>query len=55
MGDMSSNGKIIRTLLGSMKPPGSNLSAATRRYTGTSANLEQRWSGLSLLRVGLQG
>ena len=22
--------------------------------TGTSVNLEQRWSGLSLLRVGLQ-
>jgi len=32
MGDVSSYGKIIRNLLGSMKPPGSNLCADTRRY-----------------------
>ena len=29
---MSTYGKIIRNLLGSMKPPGSNLCAYTRRY-----------------------
>jgi len=28
---------------------------AEGQNTGTSENLEQRWSGLSLLRVGLQG
>jgi len=32
MGDMSTYRKIIRNLLGSMKPPGSNLYADTRRY-----------------------
>jgi len=32
MGDVSTYGKIIRNLLGSMKPPGSNLCADTRRY-----------------------
>ena len=32
MGDVSTYGKIIRNLLGSMKPPGSNLFAGTRRY-----------------------
>jgi len=33
MGDVSTYGKIIRNLLSSMKPPGSNLCADTRRYT----------------------
>ena len=32
MGDVSSYGKNIRNLLGSMKPPGSNLCADARRY-----------------------
>jgi len=32
MGDVSTYGKFIRNLLGSMKPPGSNLCADTRRY-----------------------
>ena len=32
MGDVSTYGKIIRNLLGSMKRPGSNLCADTRRY-----------------------
>ena len=32
MGDVSTYGKIIRNLIGSMKPPGSNLCADTRRY-----------------------
>jgi len=31
-GDVSTYGKIIRNLLGSMKSPGSNLCADTRRY-----------------------
>jgi len=32
MGELSSYGKIIQNLLGSMKPPGLNLCAETRRY-----------------------
>ena len=32
MGDVSTYRKIIRNLLGSMNPPGSNLCADTRRY-----------------------
>ena len=32
IGDVLTYGKIIRNLLGSMKPPGSNLCADTRRY-----------------------
>jgi len=32
MGDVSTYGKNIRNLLGSMKHPGSNLCADTRRY-----------------------
>ena len=32
MGDVSTYGKIIRNLLGSMKPTGSNLCVDTRRY-----------------------
>ena len=32
MGDVSTYGKNIRNLLGSMKPPGSNRCADTRRY-----------------------
>jgi len=32
MVDVSTYGKIIRNLLGSMKPPGSNLCANTQRY-----------------------
>jgi len=32
MGDVSTYGKIVRTLLGSMKRPGSNLCADTRRH-----------------------
>ena len=32
MGDVSTYGKNMRNLLGSMKPPGSNLCADTRRY-----------------------
>ena len=32
MGDVSTYGKIIRNLLGSTKPPGSNLCADTLRY-----------------------
>jgi len=32
MGDVSTYGKSIRNLLGSMKPPSSNLCADTRRY-----------------------
>ena len=32
MGDVSTYRKIIRNLLGLMKPPGSNLCADTRRY-----------------------
>ena len=32
MGDVSTYGKIIRNLLGSMKPPGSNPCADTQRY-----------------------
>jgi len=32
MGDVSTYGKIIRNLLGSIKPPGSNLCADTWRY-----------------------
>jgi len=32
MGDVSTYGKSIQNLLGSMKPPGSNLCADTRRY-----------------------
>ena len=32
MGDASTHRKIIRNLLGSMKPPGSNLCADTQRY-----------------------
>jgi len=31
-GDVSTYAKIIRNLLGSMKPPGSNLCTDTRRY-----------------------
>ena len=31
-GDVSTYGKIIRNLFGSMKPPGSNLCADTQRY-----------------------
>ena len=32
MGDASTYGKIIRNLLGSMKPPGSNLCTDTLRH-----------------------
>ena len=32
MGDVSTYGKIIRNLLGSMKPPGSNFCVDTQRY-----------------------
>ena len=39
MGDMSTNGKVNRNLLGSMKSPGSNLCADTRRYTYLRASL----------------
>jgi len=39
MGDLSTYGKIIRNLLGSMKCPGSNLCADTRRYKYLRASL----------------
>ena len=39
MGDVLTYGKIIRNLLGSMKRPGSNLCADTRRYKYLRASL----------------
>jgi len=39
MGDVSTYGKIIPDLLDSMKPPGSNLCADTRRYKYLRASL----------------
>ena len=41
MGDVSTYGKIIRNLLGSMKPPGLNLCADTRRYKSISEHLRE--------------
>jgi len=49
MGDVSTYGKSIRNLLGSMKPPGSNLCADTRRYKylrasqGVKAERDLHW------------
>ena len=41
MGDVSTYGKIIRNLLGSMKPPGTNLCTGTRRYTSLGVKTER--------------
>ena len=49
MGDVSTYGKIIRNLLGSIKPTGSNLCADTRRYKYLRAP-----KSLSLRRVSIQ-